>query len=83
MRYMLDTNIVREMIRNPAGSVAQRARLEAATVCVSVIVAAEVRFGCAKKGSPKLQRKVENLLSQLPVLPFDIPSDSRVRANSR
>ena len=76
MRYMLDTNIVSEMIRNPAGRAAQRARAAAELVCVSVIVAAELRYGCAKKGSPRLLRRVEEFLAEVPVLPFDVPADS-------
>ena len=76
MRYMLDTNIVSEMIRNPAGRAAQRARAAAESVCISVIVAAELRYGCAKKGSPQLLRRVEEFLSEVPVLPFDVPADS-------
>ena len=73
---MLDTNIVSEMIRNPSGRAAQRARAVAESVCVSVIVAAELRYGCAKKGSPRRLRRVEEFLSEVPVLPFDIPADS-------
>jgi tRNA(fMet)-specific endonuclease VapC len=72
---MLDTNIVSEMIRNPAGRAAQRARAVGESVCVSVIVAAELRYGCARKGSPKLRRRVEEFLSEVPVLPFDVPAD--------
>jgi tRNA(fMet)-specific endonuclease VapC len=73
---MLDTNIVSEMIRNPAGRAAQRARAVGESVCVSVIVAAELCYGCARKGSPKLRRRVEEFLSEVPVLPFDVPADS-------
>jgi len=75
VRYMLDTNIVSELIRNPAGPAAQRAREARDAVCVSVIVAAELRYGCARKGSPPLLRKVEEFLSEVPVLPFDVPAD--------
>lgn len=75
MRYMLDTNIVSELIRNPAGLAAQRARAAGDAVCVSIIVAAELRYGCARKGSPRLLRRVEEFLAQVPVLPFDVPAD--------
>jgi tRNA(fMet)-specific endonuclease VapC len=81
---MLDTNIVSELIRNPSGRAAQRARAEAATICVSIIVAAELRYGCAKKGSPQLLRKVNDFLAELPVLPFSVPADDTygtIRAN--
>jgi len=76
MQYMLDTNIVSEMIRNPAGRAAQRARAAEAAVCVSVIVAAELRYGCARIGSRRLLRRVEEFLAEVPVLPFAVPADS-------
>jgi len=76
MRYMLDTNIVSEMIRNPAGRAAQHARAVQEQVCISVIVAGELRYGCARKGSPRLLRRVEEFLSEVPVLPFDVPAGS-------
>lgn len=44
-------------------------------IVTSVVVAAELRYGCAKKGSAKLQAKVESLLGALPVLPLDVPVD--------
>ena len=73
---MLDTNIVSEIIRNPTGHAAQRARAAEDSVCVSVIVAAELRYGCARKGSPQLLRRVEAFLAEVPVLPFDVPADN-------
>ena len=39
-------------------------------------MAAELRYGCARKGSPQLRRRVEEFLSEVPVLPFDVPADS-------
>ena len=73
---MLDTSIVSDLIRNPAGQAAQRARAAGDAVCVSVIVAAKLRYGCARKGSPQLLRRVEEFLSEVPVLPFDVPADA-------
>ena len=73
---MLDTNIVSELIRNPGGRAAQRAKQAGDSVCVSVVVAAELRYGCAKKASPSLLRRVGEFLSEVPVLPFDVPADS-------
>jgi tRNA(fMet)-specific endonuclease VapC len=44
MRYLLDTNVVSELIRNPKGRVAERIRkVGEAQVCTSIIVAAELR----------------------------------------
>ncbi len=52
---MLDTNIVSELARNPHGIVASRiAEVGPDAICVSIITAAELRYGCAKKGSPRL-----------------------------
>jgi tRNA(fMet)-specific endonuclease VapC len=75
MRYMLDTNIVSDMIRNPAGPAALRARRAGDAVCVSVIVAAELRYGGAKKGSQQLLRRIEAFLDEVAVLAFDVPAD--------
>ncbi len=74
---MLDTNIVSELIRNPAGPAAHRARAAGDALCISIIVAAELRYGCARKASPQLLRRVEAFLAEVPVLPFDVPADAR------
>ena len=43
MRYLLDTNIVSDLVRNPQGLVTQRIReVGEPQVCTSVIVAAEL-----------------------------------------
>ena len=76
-RYMLDTNIISDLIRNPQGRAAKRiARVGEDNVCTSIIVAAELRYGCAKSGSARLLKAVEDLLSEIAVLPFDIPADA-------
>lgn len=50
--YLLDTNVLSHLIRNPQGVVANRiASVGEDAVCTSVIVAAELRYGCAKKVS--------------------------------
>jgi len=81
---MLDTNIISDLIRNPSGNAARHIeKVEAKDIFTSIIVAAELRYGCAKKGSPKLSEKVENLLSTIPVLPLETPVDTeygRIRA---
>ena len=55
MRYLLDTNIVSDLVRQPQGPVAQRIRQAGeARICTSILVAAELRFGAEKKGSARL-----------------------------
>ena len=75
-RYLLDTNILSHLIRNPHGPVAQRIRrVGEARVVTSIIVAAELRFGAAKKQAPRLAAEVEAILSVVRVLPFETPAD--------
>jgi len=77
MRYLLDTNVVSDLVRNPQGRVAQRIRkVGEARVCTSIIVAAELRYGAAKKGSARLSAQLEAVLSALAVLPFEAPGDA-------
>lgn len=76
-RYMLDTNIVSDLVRNPQGAVFDRiVQVGSAALCVSVITAAELRYGCARKGSARLLAQVEAILAALEVLPFDVPADA-------
>jgi tRNA(fMet)-specific endonuclease VapC len=75
-RYMLDTNVISELIKNPKGKAAKRiARVGEDNICTSIIVAAELRYGCAKKGSERLLKSVEDLLAEIDVLPFESPAD--------
>lgn len=75
--YMLDTNIISDLIRHPDGKAAKRiARVGENDICTSIIVAAELRYGCAKSGSARLRKAVEDLLGEINVLPFDVPADS-------
>ena len=76
-RYMLDTNIISDLIRNPQGRAAKRiAKVGEDNICTSIIVAAELRYGCARSGSKRLLKAVEDLLGEIRVLPFDVPADA-------
>ncbi len=77
MRYLLDTNILSDLVRNPQGRVTQRIReVGEARVCTSIIVAAELRYGATKKASPRLTAQLEAVLGALEVLPFEAPADA-------
>ena len=77
-RYLLDTNIISDLIRNPGGKAAKRiAKVGEDSICTSIIVAAELRYGSAKSGSPRLRQAVEDLLREIEILPFDVPADSQ------
>jgi tRNA(fMet)-specific endonuclease VapC len=77
MRYLLDTNVVSDLIRNPQGRVAEHIRrVGEAQVCTSIIVAAELRYGAAKRGSPRLAAQLEAVLGCLDVLALETPADA-------
>ena len=76
MPYLLDTNTVSDLVRRPQGSVAERIReVGEADVATSIIVAAELRFGAAKKRSERLSLQLEAVLGVLEALPFEAPAD--------
>ena len=75
-RYLLDTNIVSDLVRHPQGRIAEYVRkVGEAQVCTSIIVAAELRYGATKKGSPRLTAQLETVLSALEILPLEAPAD--------
>jgi tRNA(fMet)-specific endonuclease VapC len=75
--YLLDTNIISDVIHNPSGPAARRIeQIGSKEIFTSIVVAAELRYGCAKKGSAKLLAKVESVLETIPVLPLDTPADA-------
>ena len=77
MRYLLDTNIVSDLVRNPQGKVARQVRkVGEQHVCTSIIVAVELRYGADKKGSPRLSCQLDAVLGVLEVLPFEAPADT-------
>ena len=74
--WMLDTNALSELIRNPAGLLTQRvAHVGTDEICTSVVVACELRFGARRLGSAVLTARVEQLLEAMAILPFDAPAD--------
>jgi tRNA(fMet)-specific endonuclease VapC len=75
-RYLLDTNIVSDLVNDPQGRVAGAIeRIGESAICTSIIAAAELRFGAAKRKSPRLLAQVETTLVHLDVQPFAAPAD--------
>jgi len=76
MRYLLDSNIISDLVRHPNGRVAkQLQKIGEPKTCTSIIVAAELRFGVVKRGSPQLSADLEAILGAMEVLPFEAPAD--------
>lgn len=74
--WMLDTNTLSDLIRNPRGTLVQRlSASEPGALCTSIVVACELRFGARRKGSQALTQRVKQLLDTLTVLPLDDPAD--------
>lgn len=62
-RFLLDTDILSYLIRHPQGRIAEWPIREGeGSVCTSIIVASELRFGVAKCGSPRLTAQLEAVL---------------------
>ena len=77
MGYLLDTNIVSDLVRHPRTSRVREgiARVGEDAVHLSIIVAAELRFGAAKRGAARLTRRIDETLARLDVLPLTEPVD--------
>jgi tRNA(fMet)-specific endonuclease VapC len=77
-RYLLDTNVLSHLLRHPTGAVRERiTAVGEEAVCTSLVVACELRYGAAKKGSPALSTRVDELLSAIEVLPIDQGVDAK------
>lgn len=73
-RYLLDTNIISDLIRNPQGATVQQiGRVGEATVCTSIVVACEMRYGARKKRATRLQERLEGIFLRIDVLPLASP----------
>jgi tRNA(fMet)-specific endonuclease VapC len=78
LRYLADTNILSDLIRNPRGEVARHAlRVGEGAIATSIVVACELRFGAAKRQSAVLLGRVDELLAGIEVLPLDPGVDRR------
>ena len=61
--YLLDTNIISDLVRNPAGAVYQQiSKVGEESICTSIVVACELRYGVQKRGSVRLQQQLERIL---------------------
>jgi tRNA(fMet)-specific endonuclease VapC len=78
--YLLDTNILSDLVQHPrSGTAARQLALVRAhggqDISTSIIAAAELRYGAAKRGSARLARRVETILGVLDVLPLEAPPE--------
>ena len=81
--FMLDTDISSYIIRRRPEPLVEHFERHADAICVSVITAAELRFGVEKSKSAKLADLVENYLERLSILDWTnavTPHYARIRA---
>lgn len=77
-RYLLDTDTLSDLVRNPQGRIAGRiAEVGQRAVATSVVVAAELRFGARKRGSARLTHQLNAILEVLEIVPLEPPADER------
>jgi tRNA(fMet)-specific endonuclease VapC len=70
-RFLLDTNIISALMRDPQGPVVSKIeKLGDTEIFTSVIVAAELHYGGVKKGSARLKESAEAILASLEIRPF-------------
>lgn len=75
-RYLLDTNIVSDLVKHPNGKTAQRiAEVGETYICTSIVVACELRFGAEKNDSLRLKPQVDQILELIAVLPLESPME--------
>lgn len=76
LSHLLDTNVISRLIKEPAGVSASRlSQVGDDRVCTSIVVACELRFGAAQRGSERLAEAVERVLDAIPVLILEQPVD--------
>lgn len=69
MIYLLDTNIISALVRDPNGPATRRlAEVGETSVTTCAIVAGELRYGCLRKGSARLTERVEAVLGAIGIL---------------
>jgi tRNA(fMet)-specific endonuclease VapC len=75
-RYLLDANILSDLLKNPRGRAAARMAVAVTQnpqrIFTSVIVAAEMHYGVKKKGSSRTAANVRGILANIEILPLGL-----------
>ena len=85
MKFLLDTNVISNLIRFPDGKAAKRVSgLKVGELGTSIIVSAELKFGYIRRSSKRLEQLVEGSLASFEIAPWEAPADliyGRLRAH--
>ena len=78
--YLLDSNVLSDIMRNPDGPAASMFERKAfdsdSSLLTSIIVACEMRYGVARKQSPALAQRVDRVLASVEVVALSSGADS-------
>lgn len=75
-RYLLDTNILSDLVVNPQSRVAKHLRkVGESKVCTSIVVAAELRYGATKRASARLSQQLNMILDTIDIVALESPVD--------
>lgn len=85
IKYLLDTNIISALMRDPSGIIGKRVDIEPDdAIATSLVVAGELRFGAVRVGNAAFSARIERVLQLFPVLPLETPTDQaygKIRAH--
>lgn len=84
MRFLLDTNAISELVRDPGGRIGGKYLANIGACFTSVIVASEVEYGIAKHPGRIGARDAQRFLEETPIAPFEYPAEAhygRIRAH--
>ena len=74
--YLLDTNIISDIAKNPGGTAAARfASTEAGQLCTSIIVSAEGKYGLEKARGHRLKSAMLAVLDAIEIVNLEKPAD--------
>jgi tRNA(fMet)-specific endonuclease VapC len=78
--YLLDSDVLSDMMRNPRGPAAlvfeSKATEPGTRMLTSIIVACEMRYGAAKRGSTALAQRVNRALASVEVVALSSGADA-------
>ena len=75
-RYLLDTNILSDLIRRPTGLVFEYLeKILPETACTSIVVSSEILYGVGKSPSERLKKQAVQVLALFDILPLSKPVD--------
>ena len=77
--FLLDSNALSSMIRDPDGPVSKQFERNSANpsnrMLTSIVTACEVRYGAVKKGSKRLSERLDIVLTNVEVVPLSAGAD--------